>query len=322
MITAHIRQNNTLFARQLGAGEPLPSETVWIDLLSPDSHEEKKVETFLSVDIPTREEMEEIEASSRIYQEGHALYMTATMLLHSGSEKPESVPVTFILAEGRLVTLRYADPLPFRLVAAQVQKEESGRISAEEVLANLLDVIIDRLADILEAVQKRVDNLSEKIFVKRSAHGEEDYSDILRDIGLAQSLAARSRESLVSFGRLLSFLNQSGHACQDKITNYSLDAMSRDIASLSDYASFISNNINFLLNATLGMINSQQTGIIKIFSVAAVVFLPPTLIASIYGMNFRFMPELSSPWGYPLSLALMILSAFLPYWYFKRRGWL
>ncbi|MDX2028731.1 MAG: magnesium transporter CorA family protein [Alphaproteobacteria bacterium] len=321
MITAYTRHSGTLAPQPL-LPQAMSPEVVWIDLLSPSLQEEKAVEALLGVNVPTREEMQEIEISNRLYQEGAALYMTVTMLLHSESATPESVPATFILSGSCLVTLRYADPVPFRIVAAQVQKSQAACTSAEEILAGFLEASVNRLADILERVQADMDGLSAKIFAKPEARGDMHFTEVLRDIGRSQSLTTRTRESLVSFSRLLSFLNQPGHIRQDKIILHSLDTTVRDIASLSDHASFLSNNINFLLDATLGMINSQQTGIIKIFSVAAVVFLPPTLIASIYGMNFHHMPELSSIWGYPVSLGLMVLSAIFPYWYFKRKGWL
>jgi magnesium transporter len=262
--------------------------------------------------------MREIEISSRLYQENGALFMTATMMTHVDAESPETEPVTFVLIGQRLATIRYANPLPFRVFATQVQRQSELAISGETVLAGLLDAIIDRIADVLERVQHDMNQVSRSIFSRQKI----DYEEVLRTIGLAEGLTSRSRESLVSIGRVLSFLSRPSEVKPNKALARSLKTLSRDVLALSDHSNFLANNITFLLNAMLGMSNIEQTDIIKIFSVMSVIFLPPTLIASIYGMNFQFMPELGWPFGYPLSLALMVLSAALPYMYFKRRGWL
>jgi magnesium transporter len=160
------------------------------------------------------------------------------------------------------------------------------------------------------------------VFSRSAAQTSRDFQKILSRLGRAGDLASKVRESLVSLGRLLAFAIQGTQARGRKTGSARLKTIGRDVASLSDYAAFLNNKVGFLLDATLGMINIEQNAIIKIFSVAAVVFLPPTLIASIYGMNFAHMPELGWPLGYPLALALMVVSAILPYLYFKRRGWL
>jgi magnesium transporter len=185
-------------------------------------------------------------------------------------------------------------------------------------MAGLLDAIIDRVADVLERVQHDMNQVSRKIFSREKT----DFEEVLRTIGLAEGLTSRSRESLVSIGRVLSFLSRPSEAKMNKALARSLKTLSRDVLALSDHSHFLANNITFMLNAVLGMSNIEQTDIIKIFSVMSVVFLPPTLIASIYGMNFQFMPELGWSIGYPISLLLMICAGVLPYLYFKRRGWL
>jgi magnesium transporter len=154
------------------------------------------------------------------------------------------------------------------------------------------------------------------------ARQKTDFEEVLRTIGLAEGLTSRARESLVSLTRLLSFLSRPSEGKPNKPFSRALKTLSRDVLALSDHSSFLANNITFMLNATLGMVNIEQTDIIKIFSVASVVFLPPTLIASIYGMNYQYMPELNWAFGYPLSIMLMVISGVLPYLYFKRRGWL
>ena len=303
---------------------PLPPEAVWIDLVAPTQEEERRVESVLGVEVPTREEMQEIEISSRLYEENGALYMTATIVAKADTEHPEASAVSFILAGDRLVTVRYAEPQPFALFSARCQRAPGAYSRGEAVLAGLLDSLIDRIADVLERIGLEVDDISHEIF-EHSARpsGGSDFQDILRRLGRRGDLTSKVRESLVSVGRLLMFLTQASAAQKiAKDLRNRLRTMSRDVLSLTDHASFLSSKINFLLDATLGMINIEQNAIIKIFSVVAVVFLPPTLIASIYGMNFAYMPELQWPFGYPMALLLMLASAVTPYLYFKRRGWL
>lgn len=299
-------------------GQSIPPEATWIDLFAPTKDEESLAEEALAIELPTKEEMSEIEISSRLYQENGALFMTATVMTHVESGDPTTEPFTFVLIGRRLVTIRYANPLPFRAFIAQVQRQPDLSGAGDVILVGLLDAIIDRIADVLEKVQRDMIVVSRTIF----SRDKTDYEEVLRKIGYAEGLNSRARESLVSIGRALSYLSRPNEVKPHKVLARSLKTLSRDVLSLSDHSSFLANNITFLLDATLGMSNIEQTGVIKIFSVMAVIFLPPTLIASIYGMNFRYMPELEWTFGYPLSLFLMIVAGILPYWYFKRRGWL
>ncbi|MGH8496224.1 MAG: magnesium transporter CorA family protein [Gammaproteobacteria bacterium] len=319
MITIYTMHEGVLRATSMTAAGTLPPDTMWIDLFQPDADEERQVESALGIDVPTREEMVEIEVSSRLYQDNGALYMTATLLSGAETDTPVTQPVTFMLIDGRLVTLRYIDPQPFRMFAAQAARQ--GVRSGQAALTGLLDAVVDRLADILERVQGDHDALSREIFARKSTRGPIHFEILLRRISLQQGLTSRVRESLVSVGRMVGFLARPGEH-RDKTASRNLKTLARDVTSLSDHASYLSSNITFLLDATLGLINIEQTGIIKIFSVAAVVFLPPTLIASLYGMNFRFMPELDWRLGYPLAIVLMVASAITPYLFFKRKGWL
>lgn len=317
MITAYVHADGTLRPVSVAIGETLPENAIWIDLYNPQPQEEHVLEDALHIDIPTREEMREIEVSSRLYQENGGIYLTASVLNKSDSESPELDPITFVLVGHRLVTIRYSEPVPINAFIMQA-KRASTCVSGEAVLAEILDSIVDRIADILERVQNDVNQASTVVFARERV----DFEEALRKIGHAQGLTSRTRESLVSINRLLLFLSRMGENKPNKFLGRSFKTLSRDVISLSDHASFLANNINFLLDATLGMINIEQTGIIKIFSVAAVAFLPPTLIASIYGMNFQHMPELSWKFAYPMSIGLMLLSAIIPYVYFKRKGWL
>jgi magnesium transporter len=310
---------------EVAPDQSLPAEAVWLDLVAPTDDEEHRVESLLGVEVPTREEMQEIELSSRLYEENGALYMTDTVVSKAETEHPEASAVTFILAGDRLVTVRYAEPQSFTLFAARCQRSPGPYGRGDAVLTGLLDALIDRMADVLERIGLEVDDISHDVFRHSSKPGASgDFQHILRGLGRRDDLTSKVRESLVGTGRLLMFFGQAGtpdtKAAKDLRNR--LRTMSRDVRSLTEHASFLSGKINFLLEATLGMIAIEQNATIKIFSVVAVVFLPPTLIASIYGMNFDFMPELAWPLGYPLAIALMLASAIAPYLYFKRRGWL
>lgn len=298
---------------------------VWIDLVDPTGEEEAGLEKHLGIDIPTREEMEEIEVSSRLYTEDGASFMTAILPAKADEDDPEMAPVTFILNGARLITVRYHEPRAFQTFPKRAQKTPMGCEDGGGALLALLGVIVDRLADVLERVAQDIDAISREIFRRNGEHPApaRDFQAILASIGRKGDLTSKIRDSLVSLERLAGFLTHA--MVQRKATAHErerLKTLSRDVRSLSDHASFLSQKITFLLDATLGMINIEQNATIKIFSVVAVVFLPPTLIASIYGMNFAYMPELEWTFGYPLALGLMVLCAILPYVYFKRRGWL
>jgi magnesium transporter len=322
MITAYSPANGMLQPVSVVPGEVIPPDAVWIDLLQPTDEELSFVDAKLGLDVPTEEDMLEIEVSSRLYNEENALYMTATMIAHADTQKPVSVPVTFVLTGHRLLTLRYAEPQPFRVYAAHARRHSLPCATGEDVMAGLLDAIVDRLADILERVQTDVELLSQDIFAYQGGKPRRNYEEILRRIGRNHALIAQARESLMTFGRVVGFILRPTEEKLPKAAERGFKEITRDITSLSDHASFLANNISFALDATLGLINNEQSGIIKIFSVAAVVFQPPTLIASIYGKNFEFKPELAWPYGYPMALGMMVLSAILPYLFFKQRGWL
>jgi len=307
--------------------QAISNGSVWIDLLNPTKEEDLQVEKALGIAIPTREEMAEIEASSRLYQEGGAHYMTAVVLFQpdAPNEPLITTPVTFILAGSRLVTVRYAEPRGIAIFLSRVQKGDAACMSGAAILVGLLEAIIDRGADRVERTQAEVDTLSQSIFgVKGGDRSRALRFDVsIRAIGREGELTSRSRESLLTLGRLLTYL---GHVMtergDDKPLRARVKTAQRDVHSLADHIGYLSAKITFLLDATLGMINNEQNSIIKIFSVLAVALMPPTLVGTIYGMNFQHMPELSWTFGYPMALCLMVVSAVIPWLYFKHKGWL
>src|SRR6266540_1145272 len=262
--------------KKLPAADPaaLPDNAVWIDLLHPTMEEDRGVERLAGIAVPTREDMQEIEISSRLYIENGARYMTATLMCQSATDMPKTTAVTFILAVHRL------------------------------------DAVIDRCADILERAGAEVDQVSHDIFEPESArHGQaKRYSQILIAIGRKGDLVSKIRESLVSIGRVVTFLSAVVEGVKwSKDMREQLKTMQRDVASLTDHSSYLSNKITFTLDAMLGVVNLEQNNIIKLFSVMAVVLMPPTLMASIYAMNFKIMPELEWQHGYPMALLMMVM---------------
>jgi magnesium transporter len=241
--------------------------------------------------------------------------------------RPSSTPIGFVLADNRLVTIRYATPKPVRMFSDHVRREPGLVRDAPTVLVRLLDAIIDRLADELERVGAEIEHLSSEIFLKEIEDRRipaDKLTRLLTAIGRAQTLLTKIRYTAVSTNRMLSFLAGSKrmHEAPQEDTRNHLASLTVDVTSLSEHASFLSDNLTFLLDASLGLISIEQNAAMKLFSWAAVVFLPPTLIAGIYGMNFRHLPELDWWFGYPMALAFMLASAVLPYLYFKRRGWI
>lgn len=323
MITGYLNDAGRL--RHVDGLQDSYEGVIWIDLMNPTDAEEDNLEKQLGINVPTKDEMEEIEISSRLYTEGNASYMTAILPSQVDGDEPKMAPVSFVLAGNLLLTVRYHDPRAFQTFPIRAEKVPLGCTNGEHVLVALLEAIVDRLADILERVGREIDAISRSIFQHKSENPgkNRDFQQILEAIGRKGDLISNIRDSLVTLDRLSGFLSQGAlQRKTDKPLRERIKTLSRDVRSLSDHDSFLSQKITFLLDATLGMINIEQNTTIKIFSVAAVIFLPPTLIASIYGMNFEVMPELGWRYGYPLAIGLMIVFAILPYQIFKRKGWL
>src|ERR1700688_3941015 len=328
MLSVFVPSEISSSLKKLAPTDPgmLPEGAVWIDLVKPTPTEDHAVERLAGIAVPTREDMQEIEISSRLYIENGARYMTATLMCAADTEHPRTAAVTFILASHRLVTVRYDEPKPFVLVENKLARSCAPGITGEMVLMELLDAVIDRNADILERAGSDMDAISHDIFepkgAARTGHAKR-YSDILIAIGRKGDLTSKVRESLVSIGRVVTFVAAGTEGVKwSKDMREQLKTMQRDVVSLTDHASYLSNKITFVLDAMLGVVNLEQNNIIKLFSVMAVVLMPPTLIASIYGMNFKDMPELDWPHGYPIAVVAMLLAAAGPYMYFKWKKWL
>ncbi len=351
MITAYIRDEAGLRAQALPAGELPPAGTIWLDLLYPDESERLAVSALLSVDLPTQEDISEIETSSRLYTEGDCAFMTTPVLVRSSTGPLERGLLTFATSPSLLVTIRHTEPLWFAIFAARAQRQPELVMTHLDAFLGLLEAVVDRAADVLERVTADLDRLSHRVFAEHEEQAVEplvgrDGSLVQRRqvvtrerarrrppttvsmratitaIGRAGDLTQKVRDSLAGLERLVAFAVTVAGPYMGKDQRARLKTVARDVHSLVEHAAFQAMQTNFLLDATLGVINIQQTNIIKIFSVASVAFLPPTLVASMYGMNFHFMPELDEVWGYPVALLLMVLSAIGPLLYFRKRGWL
>jgi len=323
VLSVFVPGTNGLERVEVAAGAALPASAVWLDLLEPTPEEEHQVERALGIEVPTRDEMREIETSNRLYEEAGALYLTATVLARADSSRPESTQVTFILSGARLVTNRYVDLLPFKRFIAFAGTHANACGSAALLLAGLLEAIVNRLADVLEQTGADIDAVSFRVFPRsRSGPVRYDFQGELRQIGQSGDLISKTRESLVSLSRLIAFLQQSGDARLTAEARASLTAVSRDVVALSDHATFLVGKAQFLLDATLGLVTIDQNNILKIFSVVTVMMLPPSVIGAFYGMNFAYIPWLHERWGVWAALGMMVVTALIPFAYFKRRGWL
>jgi len=310
----------------MSAGEAIGAGALWIDLIEPTRDEDRLVEAHLGIQIPTRDEMSELEPSSLIYTENGARYMTARILCHSDTEAPKLVPISFILTEKALVTVRYDEPRSFQMFASRAVKPGGCGHQPEAVLDGLIETIIDRASEILNKVGEQIERTSRKVFEgdPRANERGDAFQNVIRGLGRFGDLISNVRESMQSLERMLLYLSANMQRPQ-RSSGFQAEWRTavRDVQSIEEHAGFLNNKIQFILDATLGLVSIEQNKIIKLFSVMSVVMMPPTLIASIYGMNFRkFFPELEWDYGYPFALAFMVIAAAVPFIYFKQRKWL
>ena len=313
-------------SRTVGLDEPVSREDgiFWIDLLTPDAEELAFAEKMCALEMPTKDEMREIEATSRLYCEDGARFMTTTVLSRVETDDPIISEITFILKDRTLITIRHTDSYSFRVFShTLLRMQETNR---DLVFIGLLETLVDRQADVLERFGTVLDALSKKVFgthhmrrkEKREDPDTDDLRDALEELGRVGDLITRQRDALVNLLRMITFAGNEGSCLSAHESLYvPLRPVSRDVNSLAEYASFLSNKINFMLDAVLGLINIEQNDIVKVFTITSIVFLPPTLVASVFGMNYKYIPGLDTEWGFWLSLVLMVIAAVLPLVIFK-----
>lgn len=321
MITYHYLDAGFLKTQVAQGLDSIPENTIWIDLLRPTHEEEQFVETSLNIDVPSPEEMAEIEDSSRFFANKNGFCMIVSVVSGSQNMVPVLTELSFILNQKQLVCAHYGELSSFKAFETQYARQPQILKTTDVLMMSLVDALVNRMADILEKLQSDLNGLSKSIFDESEGQKTEELQRTVKKLGKYNSLLAKLSDSLLSIHRMLIFTKQS----VDWLSSASkaqLRAMEQDINTLTEYHARMSGEITFLLDATLGLINIEQNSIIKVFSIAAVLFLPPTLVGTIYGMNFADMPELKLPFGYPASLILMVLSSLVCYIWFKVKKWL
>lgn len=291
------------------------AEANWIDAADPSEEERALLRKFLQTELPESGEVEEIEASARYFADVNGIHVHSLFLAQREARHTTST-VAFILQPERLLTLREHDLADFRLLRMRTRRGRVEAHSPQDILITIFDQKVENLADALEDVHRKLEDVSFLVLEDENAEIE----DAIDQLAKAEDSTGKIRLCLMDTQRSVSFLQR--HLRQHPEHQETALEIMRDVETLMSHTAFLFEKINFLMETAQGFINIEQNQIIKIFSIAAVVFLPPTLIASIYGMNFQFMPELNESWGYPLALLLMVLSGIAPYWYFKRKGWL
>ena len=320
MINVFVLQNGRLSQIPIESREDLAKVTpVWVDLTDPSDEERDWVSSIFGVMLPDEDEVKDIEASARYYEADNGdLHLRSDFLLEEDEGESRVVTVAFILARNMLFSMHNDDLPVFRLVRMRARSRPGSIGDFKDVLLDLYSTDVEYSADALEGIYQNLEEVSRSVLQKDIS--DQDAAASLNAMAREEDLNGRIRRNMMDTRRAVSFMMRGRLLSPDQFDD--ARQILRDIESLDGHTAFLFDKINFLMDATVGFININQNKIIKIFSVASVAFLPPTLIASIYGMNFRILPELDWSLGYPFAILLMIASAVTPFWYFRRRGWL
>ena len=310
---------------QHASGDSPVAQPVWWDLLDGTDEERATVERSTGLQVPTKEQISEIESSSRLYIEEDALYLSAPVISRSGTGAPTVSAIGLVLSPHYLVTVRFAALPSFETFAAHLNASAVGTATSSEVFVGLLEAIIDRLADVLEQIGVNLDEISDAVFhcgEGRPGRTDRALRETLRHVGRMGDHVSKLRDSLLAFDRMVPFVMENGEAWIPEKLQSRSRTLRRDLFSLKDYDEHLSNKVQFLLDASLGLIGIEQSDIFKILTVVSVVGIPPTLVAGIYGMNFKDMPELNWAWGYAYGWVVIIISAVIPLIWCRIRGWI
>ncbi|ACB96980.1 magnesium transporter CorA family protein [Beijerinckia indica] len=327
MLTFHSSLTNTAVPVALDA-RVLPTEINWIDAVSPSEPERAFLERVLGTRIPTFADLSEIESTSRIYSNGGYLFLSMPAIFRGDENVPITTPLGFVLSKSLLISLRFEPLKSFENLQAHITRKDAEGSGGAHAFVAILEVIIDHVADLLEHIGTDLDCISQDIFgfssgpesPARRKNGK-DLREVLRRIGRIGNLTSKLSEMLLGVGRIIPFVvsNPSIELSSDEKSR--LNNLGRDIASLNEYETRLTDKTQFLLDATLGLTNVDQNDIFRILTVVSVVGIPPTFIASMYGMNFKNIPEYDWAFGYQYGLALIFISTLLPLLWFKRKGW-
>jgi magnesium transporter len=306
---------------------PAASQVRWLDLLNPTDDERAGIESKYGLKLPSRQELSEVESSSRVSEKSGVLFLSMPIVSHAGALDQPPSPVGFVLSKELLVTIRYTQLRAFDMAAAKFSKE-NGPGTSIEAFAALVDHMVDLSADLLEEIAAQLDAVSRAVFPKlrekrrHVSRSNDALRDVLIDVGSAGERLSRIRDILLGLQRIVPFVFGTERDWISQKMQGRLKAAQTDLLSLTDYETHLYGKVQFLLDAVLGFINTRQNDIFTVLTIVSVVGIPPTLVASIYGMNFKNMPELDWAWGYQYGLALIVLSTVLPILWFKWRGWL
>jgi len=325
MITLYRRQDDVVVAEVFTEGNDLPQDVIWIDADRPTDSELASLQKQMGIQLPSKDDVWKNQILNRLYMRNGVAYMTAAVISKVDTPYPEGSAITFVLKQDALLTIRVISPTSFKEFAHRIVSPTEKFPTAAHVLEGLLEEMIDRVSHNIEIVEDMLDIVSHRIFGTDAYEGKaqnpsELMKSVLKQMGVCADLNSKINESLHSINRLLHFFKQTVPEAQ--MLGRDVDILIADTLVLTRQTDFAAEKIAFQLDATLGMINVEQNVIIKMFSVVAVFFMPPTLVASIYGMNFKFMPELEWINGYPMAISLMVLCAVVPYLYFRKKGWL
>jgi magnesium transporter len=318
MLNAFILHDGRLEQSPVEVYEDLNDRILWIDMVDPSEEERNWVETAYHLELPGQAEINDIEASARFFEDEDGIHIHS-FFLHGFEEQFRNITVACNVHRGRIFTIHEEDLAAFRLFRLRARRKPGLVKDAMDIVLGLYETAVEQVADELEQIYSALEGISQSVLTETLADTEME--ETLANLAAQEDLNGKARLSLMDTRRALSFLLRRGRLL-DAERMEDVREILRDIESLTSHTAFLFEKVNFLMNAAMGFINLTQNKIIKIFSIAAVVFLPPTLVASIYGMNFQVLPELRWEFGYPMALLLMVLSGVAPYWYFKRKGWL
>lgn len=317
MITIYLRQQNKIIRNaDVKIFDSLkPEEILWIDLLAPSIKEQKAVENFMDINLQTRQQVEEIESSSKYFETENSIVCNTNFFVHNNTDTFDTEPVSFIVSNNVLISVRNDEYRTFSETIKRLQMNYRSYLTGYNLLITLLEVRIDYDADLVEALAKQIAAMS-----KQLSSDDQVNKETLQDINHLQENTMIIRENIFDRQRILSGILRSDRFPDDIYPR--LQLMIKDVNSLISHADFCSDRLDYMQDTALGLISLEQSNVTKIFSVLAVIFMPPTMIASIYGMNFRVMPELEWKLGYPMVLLLMAVVSAGTLGYFKWKKWL
>lgn len=318
MIRAYLLNNQTLTHKTLDiTNSTLPPNTIWLDIKCPTEEEREWMQHIFTEEVPEEDDIDEIESSSRFYVDNDGIHITSLFPQRKGRET-EGANVLFTIRSSMLISFREEDVSIIRLLRHYIKHDRVEVKNNLDILLELQDIKVESLSDYIEDSYTTLEETADDIM----SDDDEKINDLLQELIFQEGTITQIRLSLFDTRKALRFLRKTVSARLSPEQFESIDGILLDIESLLPHTQFLFDKINFQLQTAMSYTNHKQNKIIKIFSVAAVVFMPPTWIASVYGMNFEFMPELHTKYGYPISIVMMVFSAMLTYLFFKRKKWL